>query len=114
MRDWQDWNPRDTRQQVEAGGVVAEVHYDISAVSGDLVTYETWYTFAGANPVVVPDTLRFMDRGQVAAFLAEAGLMQVTWAPATGTAAGPAGLRSPEIIAVAAEDRRAVAGDRRA
>ena len=79
VREWQNWNPRDTRQRVEAGVAAAEVHYDISAVSGDLVTYETWYTFAGANPVVVPDTLRFMDRGQVAAFLAEAGLTQVTW-----------------------------------
>ena len=47
--EWQDWNPRDTRQRVEAGGMVAEVHYDISAVTGDLVTYETWYTFAGAG-----------------------------------------------------------------
>ena len=110
--EWQDWNPRETRQRVEAAGLAADVHYDISAVTGELVTYETWYTFAGANPVVVPDTLRFMDRGQVAAFLAEAGLTQVTWyGDWDGSPCGPA---SPEIIAVASGDRRAASGDRRA
>ena len=97
---------------MEAAGIAADVHYDISAVTGELVTYETWYTFAGANPVVVPDTLRFMDRGQVAAFLAEAGLTQVTWyGDWDGSPCGPA---SPEIIAVASGDRRAASGDRRA
>ena len=121
VREWQDWNPRDTRQRVEAGGLAAEVHYDISAVAGELVTYETWYRFAGpdAGPgpgpdagassgaapgtVVVPDTLRFMDQGQVAAFLAEAGLTQVTWyGDWDGSPCGPA---SPEIIAVAGAGR---------
>ena len=62
--------------------------------------------------MVVPDTLRFMDRGQVAAFLAEAGLTQVTWyGDWDGSPCGPA---SPEIIAVASADRRAASGDRRA
>ncbi len=109
VREWQDWNPRDTRQRVDAGGLAAEVHYDISAVAGELVTYETWYRFAGpggrpgAGPgpgtVVVPGTLRFMDQGQVAAFLAEAGLTQVTWyGDWDGSRCGPA---SPEIIAIA-------------
>ncbi len=106
---------------MEAGGLAAEVHYDISAVAGELVTYETWYRFAapGAGPgpgpdagassgaapgtVVVPDTLRFMDQGQVAAFLAEAGLTQVTWhGDWDGSPCGPA---SPEIIAVAGAGR---------
>jgi SAM-dependent methyltransferase len=100
VREWQDWNPRDTRQRVEAAGITAHVHYDISAVAGELVTYETWFQFAGArDPVVVPDTLRFMDRAQVAGFLAEAGLAQVTWyGDWDGSPYGPA---SPEIIAVA-------------
>ena len=47
VREWQDWNPRDTRQRVQAAGLVADVHYDISAVAGELVTYETWFRFAG-------------------------------------------------------------------
>ena len=100
VREWQDWNPRDTRQRVEAAGITADVHYDISAVAGELVTYETWFQFAGArDPVVVPDTLRFMGQAQVAGFLAEAGLAQVTWyGDWDGSPYGPA---SPEIIAVA-------------
>ena len=105
VREWQDWNPRDTRQRVEAAGIAADVHYDISAVAGELVTYETWFQFAGArDPVVVPDTLRFADQAQVAAFLAEAGLAQVTWyGDWDGSPYGPA---SPEIIAVASGTAR--------
>jgi len=65
---------------VEAAGLVADVHYDISAVAGELVTYETWFRFAGVrDALVVPDTLRFMDQAEVAAFLTEAGLTPVTW-----------------------------------
>jgi SAM-dependent methyltransferase len=105
LREWQDWNPRDTSQRVEAAGITADVHYDISAVAGELVTYETWYQFAGArDPVVVPDTLRFIGQAQVAAFLAEAGLTQVTWyGDWDGSPFGPA---SPEVIAVAARSAR--------
>jgi SAM-dependent methyltransferase len=115
VREWQDWNPRDTRQRVEAAGLVADVHYDISAVAGELVTYETCFRFteAGGGPapaddaqdgtVVVPDTLRFMGQPAVAAFLAEAGLTQVTWyGDWDGSPYTPA---SPEIIAIAAGDR---------
>jgi SAM-dependent methyltransferase len=118
VREWQDWNPRDTRQRVEAAGITADVHYDISAVAGELVTYETWFQFAGArDPVVVPDTLRFMDQAQVAGFLAKAGLAQVTWyGDWDGSPYGPA---SPEIIAVAsgpgnhaAETARSLSGER--
>jgi ubiquinone/menaquinone biosynthesis C-methylase UbiE len=106
VREWQDWNPRDTRQRVEAAGLVADVHYDISAVAGDLVTYETWFRFTDdGDTVVVPDTLRFMEQAQVAAFLAEAGLARVTWyGDWDGSPYGPA---SPEIIAVASGDRPA-------
>ena len=105
VREWQDWNPRDTSQRVEAAGITADVHYEIRAVAGELVTYETWYQFAGArDPVVVPDTLRFMDQAQVATFLAEAGLSQVTWyGDWDGSPYGPA---SPEIIAVSSRAAR--------
>ena len=106
VREWQDWNPRDTRQRVEAAGITADVHYDIRAVAGELVTYETWYQFTGARePVVAPDTLRFTGQAQVAAFLAEAGLTPVTWyGDWDGSPYGPA---SPEIIAVASGGRPA-------
>jgi SAM-dependent methyltransferase len=103
VREWQEWNPRDTRQRVEAAGLVADVHYDISAVAGELVTYETWFRFAGArDALVVPDTLRFMDQAQVAAFLRAAGLTRVTWyGDWDGSPYGPA---SPEIIAISGYD----------
>jgi SAM-dependent methyltransferase len=105
VREWQDWNPRHTRQRVEAAGITADVHYDISAVTGDLVTYETWFQFTGArDPVVVPDTLRFMDQAQAAGFLAEAGLTPVTWYGDWDRS--PYGPASPEIIAVASGTAR--------
>jgi len=112
VREWQEWNPRDTRQRVEAAGLVADVHYDISAVAGELVTYETWFRFAGArDALVVPDTLRFMDQAEVAAFLTAAGLTRVTWnGDWDGSPYRPA---SPEIIAIAAQDEPATpAGSR--
>ena len=85
--------------------------YDISGLDGELVTYETWFRFAGADDeagdrtVVVPDTLRFMDQAELSAFLADAGLTEVTW---YGDWDGsPYGSASPEIIAVASGDRPA-------
>lgn len=104
VREWQDWNPRDTRERVEAAGVVADVHYDISSVAGELVTYETCFDFTGGDRVVVPDTLRFMDQAQVAAFLAEAGLAQVTWYGDWDRS--PCRPGSPEIIADASGTAR--------
>jgi SAM-dependent methyltransferase len=106
VREWQEWNPRDTRQRVEGAGLVADVHYDISAVTGELVTYETWFRFDGArDALVVPDTLRFMDQAQVATFLAGAGLAEVTWYGDWDRA--PWTPLSPEIIAVASRGRPA-------
>jgi SAM-dependent methyltransferase len=112
VREWQEWNPRDTGQRVETGGLVADVHYDISAVAGELVTYETWFRFAGdRDALVVPDTLRFMDQDRVAAFLTAAGLTRVTWyGDWDGSPYGPA---SPEIIVIAGRDEQATpAGSR--
>jgi SAM-dependent methyltransferase len=99
VREWAQWNPQETRQHVDAAGVAADVDYSISSVAGELVTYETCFRFASGDTVTVPDTLRFMDASQVAAFLTDAGLPDITWfgdwdhSPATPT--------SPEIIAIA-------------
>jgi SAM-dependent methyltransferase len=105
VREWQDWNPRDTRQRVAAAGVVADVHYDISSVAGELVTYETCFDFGDGDPVVVPDTLRFMDQAQVAAFLAGAGLAPLHWYGDWDRS--PLRPASPEIIVVAGPAGRA-------
>ena len=73
-REWQDWNPQvDHASGCEADGLAAEVHYDISGVSGELVRYETWFRFADGEVVVATDTLRFLDQAQVAGFLAGRG-----------------------------------------
>jgi len=98
-RAWEAWNPWDTREHVTAGRVAADIWYDIESVDGELVTFETCYRFARGETITVPDTLRFTGQGQLAAFLAEAGLDQVTWyGDWDATPAGPA---SPELIAVA-------------
>jgi SAM-dependent methyltransferase len=104
-REWAEWNPRETRQHVEAAGLAADVHYDIRSVDGELVTYETCYRFAGEDTVTIPETIRFMGQDQVAAFLAGAGLTPVTWYGDWDRS--PVSPASPELIAVA---RRTVSG----
>jgi len=99
VREWQYWSPGETRRQVETGAGPAQVHYDISSVTGPLVTYETCIQFPGEEQVTVPDTLRFMDQAEVAGYLAGAGLTDVTWYGDWDQS--PAGPASPEIIAVA-------------
>jgi SAM-dependent methyltransferase len=101
VREWQDWSPQRTRRRVQAAGLTADVHYDIAEVCGDLVTYETCFRFADDDIVVVPDKLRFMDQGEVAAFLASAGHTVITWYGDWDRS--PASQASPEIIAIAGE-----------
>jgi ubiquinone/menaquinone biosynthesis C-methylase UbiE len=99
VREWQYWTPRETRQRIETTAGPADVHYDISSVTGQLVSYETCIRFPDGERVVVPDTLRFMDQAELAGFLTEAGLADVTWyGDWDRSAVGPA---SPEIIAIA-------------
>jgi ubiquinone/menaquinone biosynthesis C-methylase UbiE len=99
VREWAEWNPRETWQHIDAAGVSADVYYDIRSVAGELVTYETCYRFAAEDTVTVPETIRFMGQDQVAAFLADAGLTQVTWYGDWDRS--PVRPVSPELIAVA-------------
>jgi ubiquinone/menaquinone biosynthesis C-methylase UbiE len=99
VREWQYWSPGETREKVETGGGTADVHYDISSVTGQLVTYEMCIQFPGGEYVTVPDTLRFMDQAELAGFLTEAGLTEVTWYGDWDRS--PVSSASPEIIAVA-------------
>jgi SAM-dependent methyltransferase len=98
-REWQYWTPRETRQRVETAGGPACVHYDISSVTGEFVTYETCIQFPDGEQAVVPDTLRFMGQAELAGFLAAAGLTDVTWYGDWDRS--PVSPASPEIIAVA-------------
>jgi SAM-dependent methyltransferase len=98
-REWQYWSPRETRRRVDTVAGPADVHYDISEVAGELVTYETCIRFPGDEQVVVPDTLRFMGQAELARFLTEAGLTGISWyGDWDGSRVSAA---SPEIIVIA-------------
>jgi SAM-dependent methyltransferase len=99
VREWQYWSPAETQGRVESAAGAADVHYDISSVTGQLVTYETCIRFPGGERITIPDTLRFMDQAGVAGFLAEAGFTDVTWYGDWDRS--PFSPVSPEIIAVA-------------
>lgn len=100
VREWDTWRPDETREEVEVPGIGrVEVHYDIVSEEGQFVTFETHFRFAADDVVVAPHTLRFMSQGELAAFLAGAGFVQVDWyGDWDRSALTP---RSPEIIAVA-------------
>ena len=55
--------------------------------------------FPGGENVTVPDTLRFMDRAELAGFLTAARLTDITWYGDWDRS--PVSPASPEIIAVA-------------
>ncbi len=100
VREWTTWTPEETTEEVEVPGQGrVRVHYDIAAVEGERVTFETHFRFAVDDVVVAPHSLRFMDRDRLAGFLAEAGFDNVLW---YGDWTGSAWQQeSPEIIAVA-------------
>lgn len=98
-REWQYWTPRETRRRLSTAAGPASVHYDISSVTGDFVTYETCIRFPDGERVVIPDTLRFMGQAELAAFLADAGLAGISWyGDWDRSSVSP---DSPEIIVIA-------------
>jgi SAM-dependent methyltransferase len=100
VREWTEWTPEETRERVEVEGVgTVEVHYDVSSVTGQLVTFETLFRFPDGDAAVAVNTLRFMNQGELAAFLADAGFTDVTWyGDWDRSAVSPT---SPEIVVVA-------------
>ncbi len=100
VQDWETWTPEETRETLQVPGLgTVEAHYDIAAAAGQLVTFETHFRFAADDVVVAPSTLRFMDRDELAGFLAEAGFAEVAWYGDWDRS--PPDPESPEIIAVA-------------
>jgi SAM-dependent methyltransferase len=100
VREWDSWIPEETREQVEVPGLGrVEVHYDIAAEEGQLVTFETHFRFAADDIVVAPHTLRFMGQAELASFLADAGFTKVDWYGDWNRSTYTP--MSPEIIAVA-------------
>jgi ubiquinone/menaquinone biosynthesis C-methylase UbiE len=100
VEEWRGWRPHLTRETIEVpGGGAVEVHYDIAEADGALVTYETHYRFGPDDVAVGRDTLRFVSRSELAAFLAEAGFTDVTWFGDWNRA--PLTASSPEFVVVA-------------
>jgi ubiquinone/menaquinone biosynthesis C-methylase UbiE len=80
VEEWPAWIPSLTRETVAAPRIgTVEVHNDIAAAVGNLVTYETHFRFAPHDAVVTTDTLRSMSRAEIAAFLRNAGFAEITW-----------------------------------
>lgn len=100
VEEWRGWTPARTRETIAVPGVGAvAVHYDIAEATGALVTYETHYRFGPDDVAIGRDTLRFVTRDELAAFLAEAGFTDVTWLGNWDRAPLTAG--SPEFVVVA-------------
>ena len=99
-REWEDWTPAKTATRLNVPGVgPVDVHYDVTSVDGERVTYGTRFDFGAGDVVHAQDTLRFMGQAQLAAMLANAEFADVTWCGDWDGSAFAAA--SPEIIAIA-------------
>lgn len=98
-REWQDWTEAGTARRVEVSGLQVAVHYQVTDVAGEIVTYETRFDFAADDRHVTIGRLRFIDRDSLERLLTQAGFVDLTWygdwdrSPPTAT--------SPEIIVIA-------------
>jgi SAM-dependent methyltransferase len=80
MREWEEWSPSATRQTLSVPGVGdVEVHNDIRAVIGSVVTYETHFRFGVDGTLVTADSIRFLEHGELDGFLKAAGFCDVSW-----------------------------------
>jgi ubiquinone/menaquinone biosynthesis C-methylase UbiE len=79
-REWEQWIPTLTREvlRIEGEGQVI-AHNDIHSVVGELVTYETHFQFADGSRYIALDTLRFLAKDRLAAFLSGASFDDVKW-----------------------------------
>jgi SAM-dependent methyltransferase len=103
-REWEEWTAPGSREVAQVDGVGAvEAEWDVTAVDGELVTFETRYRLpATGEQLVGPSTLRFRSQAAIAGLLTAAGFGDVRWlGDWDGAAAGPG---TPEIIAIAADE----------
>jgi ubiquinone/menaquinone biosynthesis C-methylase UbiE len=99
VEEWRTWTPALTLERLQVPGIGAvELHYDVTAHAGALVTFETHYRFAPDDIVVAPTTLRFMSQAELAALLGEAGFTDIAWFGNWDRS--PISLTNPEIIVV--------------
>jgi SAM-dependent methyltransferase len=74
-RAWLTWNPRESRSEqfIPGTGTVRSWH-EVTAVSGDFVTFRTTFVFEADGETLVSDsTLRFRSRQEINASLERAG-----------------------------------------
>lgn len=100
VQDWTSWSPEATWEEIyvpEVGNVI--VHYDITSILGEIVTFDTHFKFSEHDTVISSNTLRFIPHDKLMQLLNEAGFLDVTvygdWDKSGYTA------KKPEIIVIA-------------
>ena len=100
-RDWLTWTPDETATTVSVADIgEVGVHYRVTTVAGDIVTYETHFRFPDASVAVAESRLRFWEPEPLFALLHGAGFAGIE---AFGDwDRSPVSAHGPEIIVVAA------------
>ncbi len=104
MREWEEWTAGESRLVAAVEGVgEVEAEWDVIAVDGERVTFETRYRLLGTGERLVgPSTLQFRPQEAIAGLLAGAGFGDVRWLGDWDGA--PSGPDSREIIAIATDE----------
>jgi SAM-dependent methyltransferase len=99
VREWQEWTAEETRTQAVTSGIPVTVHYDVTSISGEIITYETHFEFGPGDRNVSIGHLRFIDAGKLSQLLTAAGFTDLTWFGNWDRSA--LADSSPEIIVIA-------------
>jgi SAM-dependent methyltransferase len=100
VRAWESWSPENAMDVVDQSGRLVRISYEVESVIDDVVTFaETTSDPDGALLRVDCASLRFLDIGTLAGFLADAGFeIEKQYGGWSREPLDPAG---PEIITVA-------------
>jgi hypothetical protein len=105
-RAWEHWHPGNAVEVVDPSGRPVRVWHQIESVAGDVVTLTETTGDPDGTPLRVDRaSLRFLDVGGLAGFLAGAGFR--IEAQYGGWRREPLGPASPEIITIARAERPA-------
>jgi SAM-dependent methyltransferase len=99
-RGWEEWNPIDSRRQVQGEDGTVEVWHEVTSVGDGLVSFDTTaQPLAGGASTTDTDVLRFRDEAQLRQSLTASGFRVVhvhgDWD------GSPATEHSPELIVLA-------------
>jgi SAM-dependent methyltransferase len=99
-RAWQGWNPVRAIEVTDPAGRPLRLWHEVESVDGDVVTLTETTADPDGRPLRVDrSSLRFLDAGRLAGFLAEAGF--AVEAQYGDWQSGPLTGASPEIITIA-------------